>query len=309
MKVLVTGHRGYIGVEMVPALVAAGHDVVGLDIGLYDECDFVARRTTFQSCDIDLRDVDAEHLARLRRRRPPRRALQRSARRPQLRTLTYDINLHASVAPGRGGQGGRRRALPVRLVVQPVRRRRRRTARRDGGVQPGDPVRRVEGARRAGGAASSPTTTSRRSTCATPRPTACRAGCAPTSSSTTSSGHAVTTGKVLLQSDGIAVAPARAHRRHHRRVRGLPRRTPRGDPQRGVQRRPQRRELPDPRRRRDRRRGRPRLRGRLRRRGVRRPADYRVDFSKIEQSCPASSRRGRCARGSRSSTRPTWPPG
>ncbi len=41
MKVLVTGHRGYIGVEMVPALVAAGHEVVGLDTGYYDECDFV----------------------------------------------------------------------------------------------------------------------------------------------------------------------------------------------------------------------------------------------------------------------------
>ena len=38
----VTGHRGYIGVEMVPALLAAGHEVVGLDTGYYDECDFVS---------------------------------------------------------------------------------------------------------------------------------------------------------------------------------------------------------------------------------------------------------------------------
>jgi nucleoside-diphosphate-sugar epimerase len=34
MRVLVTGHRGYIGVEMVPALRVAGHDVVGMDVGL-----------------------------------------------------------------------------------------------------------------------------------------------------------------------------------------------------------------------------------------------------------------------------------
>ena len=35
MKVLVTGHDGYIGSVMTPLLAAAGHDVVGLDTGLF----------------------------------------------------------------------------------------------------------------------------------------------------------------------------------------------------------------------------------------------------------------------------------
>ena len=129
---------------------------------------------------------EPDHLARLRRSRPPGRAVQRPARRtqpqPDLRHQPARLG-----APGRGGQGGRRRALPVLVVVQPVRRRRRRPARRAGGVQPGHRLRRVEGAGRAGGVTSSPTTRSRPCTCATPRPTACRAACAPTSSSTTSS--------------------------------------------------------------------------------------------------------------------------
>ena len=55
------------------------------------------------------------------------------------------------------------------------------------GVQPGDALRPVEGAGRAGHARSWPTTTSARPTCAARRPTASRRGCAATSSSTTSS--------------------------------------------------------------------------------------------------------------------------
>ena len=40
MKILVTGHRGYIGSVLVPFLRAAGHEVEGLDSGLYEGCDF-----------------------------------------------------------------------------------------------------------------------------------------------------------------------------------------------------------------------------------------------------------------------------
>ena len=57
MRVLLTGHLGYIGVEMAPALVAAGHDVVGLDVGLYDDCDFVSPPDPLPELRIDVRDA------------------------------------------------------------------------------------------------------------------------------------------------------------------------------------------------------------------------------------------------------------
>ena len=39
MRVLVAGDRGYIGAVLVPFLRAAGHEVDGLDSGLYEGCD------------------------------------------------------------------------------------------------------------------------------------------------------------------------------------------------------------------------------------------------------------------------------
>jgi len=41
MRVLVTGDRGYIGAVMVPFLRDAGHQVDGLDTGLYEGCDLL----------------------------------------------------------------------------------------------------------------------------------------------------------------------------------------------------------------------------------------------------------------------------
>lgn len=38
MRVLVTGHNGYIGSVMVPVLRAAGHEVVGLDSFFFEDC-------------------------------------------------------------------------------------------------------------------------------------------------------------------------------------------------------------------------------------------------------------------------------
>ncbi|WP_437376965.1 NAD-dependent epimerase/dehydratase family protein [Inquilinus limosus] len=42
MRVLVTGHRGYIGTVMVPMLLQAGHSVTGCDSDLYERCTFDA---------------------------------------------------------------------------------------------------------------------------------------------------------------------------------------------------------------------------------------------------------------------------
>ncbi len=43
MRVLVAGDRGYIGTVLTPMLLASGHEVVGLDAGWYDGCDFGAQ--------------------------------------------------------------------------------------------------------------------------------------------------------------------------------------------------------------------------------------------------------------------------
>jgi nucleoside-diphosphate-sugar epimerase len=40
MRVLVTGHHGYIGCVLVPMLQRAGHEVTGLDSFLFEGCDF-----------------------------------------------------------------------------------------------------------------------------------------------------------------------------------------------------------------------------------------------------------------------------
>ena len=56
MRVLVTGHLGYIGVEMTPVLTALGHDVVGLDTDFYSACDFLAAPDPVPTLGVDLRD-------------------------------------------------------------------------------------------------------------------------------------------------------------------------------------------------------------------------------------------------------------
>src|SRR3972149_480742 len=59
MRVLVTGHLGYIGTVMVPMLLAEGHSVVGLDCDLYEECTFGEGIAAIPSIRKDIRDVSA----------------------------------------------------------------------------------------------------------------------------------------------------------------------------------------------------------------------------------------------------------
>ena len=67
MRVLVTGHLGYIGTVMVPMLLKSGHVVVGLDSHLYERCTFAAGGDIVDVPHIrkDVRDVDVGDLAGL----------------------------------------------------------------------------------------------------------------------------------------------------------------------------------------------------------------------------------------------------
>lgn len=97
MRVLVTGHNGYIGTVLTPMLLDGGHEVVGLDTDLFAECTF-GEEPAYEISEIhkDVRDVEAAdlegvdvvmHLAGLSN--DPLGDLN-----PE---LTYEINYRASV--------------------------------------------------------------------------------------------------------------------------------------------------------------------------------------------------------------------
>ena len=62
MRVLLTGHLGYLGAVLVPVLHDRGHDVVGLDSGLFRDCTFGPAPDPIPELALDLRDVEQHHL-------------------------------------------------------------------------------------------------------------------------------------------------------------------------------------------------------------------------------------------------------
>ena len=62
MRVLVTGHNGYIGSVLAPFIAAAGHDVVGLDTFLFEDCTFGQDTEAIEAMRLDVRDVRATDL-------------------------------------------------------------------------------------------------------------------------------------------------------------------------------------------------------------------------------------------------------
>jgi nucleoside-diphosphate-sugar epimerase len=96
MRILLTGHKGYIGAVAGPILRSAGHEVVGLDTDLFDGCEFGEEASAIPEVLKDIRDLtradldgfDAVvHLAALSN--DPLGNLDPG--------LTYDINHRASV--------------------------------------------------------------------------------------------------------------------------------------------------------------------------------------------------------------------
>jgi nucleoside-diphosphate-sugar epimerase len=113
VRVLVTGHEGYLGSVLLPRLIAAGHEPIGLDVGLFADCLLGPAPEDVPTLRVDLRDVSAEHLTDLRLDAVIHLAALCNDPLGNLNpTLTYDINHLATVRLALAAKGaGVRRFL------------------------------------------------------------------------------------------------------------------------------------------------------------------------------------------------------
>ena len=68
MKILLTGHKGYIGAVAVPMLRSVGHEVVGFDTDLFEGCEFGNGLENIPEIRKDMRDLTAADLTGLDRK-------------------------------------------------------------------------------------------------------------------------------------------------------------------------------------------------------------------------------------------------
>ena len=61
-RLLITGHKGYIGSVMAPMFAEAGYDVIGLDIGYFDACTLVPDALAIPSIRKDIRYLAPDDL-------------------------------------------------------------------------------------------------------------------------------------------------------------------------------------------------------------------------------------------------------
>lgn len=103
MRVLITGHEGYIGTVLRTVFADAGHEVIGLDTGYFRGCVLGPEPQAIPSIDIDLRDVEPEHLVGLDAV-VHLGALSNDPLGDLTPSITYDINQHASMRLARAAK-------------------------------------------------------------------------------------------------------------------------------------------------------------------------------------------------------------
>jgi nucleoside-diphosphate-sugar epimerase len=110
MRVLVTGHQGYLGSVLVPRLIDAGHQVFGIDTGFYADCLLGPAPVEVPALRADIRDLSADDIAAV----APDAVIHLAALCNDPlgdldAELTYEINHRATVRLARAAKAARAR--------------------------------------------------------------------------------------------------------------------------------------------------------------------------------------------------------